>query len=174
MIKKYHFKKQTEEGDIFLQLRYYTPFGNDNCYEGLILRFGANTFGQSIEYFSEKDFNDFSNRYSTINVSEFESIQEHKVFGGSKRQAIFKEYFDQWKDYYLLKKKSVENTRNSKPADDWIYGERIENEYRRNGVYEARQALKNIATQLEDNPSLLDVFREAKHQATNDYVRNRI
>ena len=175
MIKKYHFKVQTTEGSIYLQLRYYTPFGNENCYEGLILRIGANNnTSQSIDHFSEKNFNYFREKYSASSVSEFEAIQEQKIFGGSKRQAIYEEYYDQWKKYYLLKKKSVENVRNTNPPDDWVYGERMENEYVMNGVYEARQVLQNCAAQLEGNPSLRDVFREARHQATNDYVRDII
>ncbi len=177
MTRKYYFKTVIAEGEIYLQLKYYSPYdNNNNCYEGLFLLIDPNNnIRQFTENYNEVDFNRFRETFQYSDKGEFEKTQESKIFKCT-RQSLYDKFYNDWKQYFLLRKKSVDTVRNSNPKNNWEYYTRLESEYLTNGVYVQKDTLIKMddGIRQQNNPSLSDVFKEARHIATLDYSIGKI
>lgn len=177
-MEKYYFKSFEQQGDIFLQLRYYSPYESDKCYEAVIILISpTGQVRQFIDNFNESDLKSFQQNLQQSTEIEFNAIQEQKTLGGTgRRNEVYDTYYNQWKDYFLAKKRSLETVRSSTTTNNWNYYDRLENEWVLNGINEKRENLKKLeeSVKQQNNISLSDIYKEARHNATLDYVASRI
>lgn len=175
---KYYFKSIEQQGDIYFQLRYHTAYQSDKCYEAIIILVSpTGQIKQFVDNYNEDNFKFIQKNFQPSNSTEFNSIQETKILGGAgKRQEVYSIYYNQWKEYFLAKKKSLEAVRSSSTTNNWNYYDRLESEWKKNGIYIKRKFLQKFEYNVrqQNNISLSDIYREARHQATLDYTANRI
>ena len=175
-----YFKSIEPQGNVYMQLRYYSPNGTtDNCYEAIIILISpTGVVKQIVDSYNKTDFDFFQRNYQPSSAEEFIDVQEKHVLGGSMgtRKKLYDTYYEQWKDFYKAKKVSLENVRGSSTTNNWNYYDRLADQWVINGVNEKREGLTKIekAVQQQANISNSDIYREARQNATLDYVAERI
>lgn len=168
-----YLKITVQQGTIYYKVRYYSPTNNDNCYEVLILR--EDTYGnlfQGTINLNKAGFANLCNNKYASTKNEFEAIRT-KVLGSSY-EALYGQFYNQWKEYYSTKKACLTKTKNM-DVHGWDYWDVLEDAYLMSGVYPKRDSLILLEQGLikQNNPSLYDIFQEARSNASFDYVNDK-
>lgn len=177
-MEKEYFKLTEPNGEVYMQLRYYSPMSDDKCYEAVIII--KNKFGdvkEIVESYNKNDFNYFQNHFSTISADEFIVFQETYILGSvGARKNIYDTYYNQWKDYFLAKKQALANIKSTPNPFNYDYYYRLATEWVTTGVNARRDGLRQLEDSVKTHANVTqsDIYREAKHTATMDYVAERL
>ena len=174
-----YFKSVETSGNVYVQLRYFSSSTGKNNYHALIILISSSGHPQEfVEIYSKSDLDFFMKYYLPSNQDEFHEIQDTMILGGKagSRKQIYDLYYNHWKDFHLLKQKAISNVNAAmSQTNTFDFYDRLASEYNALGVNNKRDAVLSVEKSVELQPcfSLMDIYREARHNATLDYTTNR-
>ncbi|MCW3072757.1 MAG: hypothetical protein JWO44_2647 [Bacteroidetes bacterium] len=168
MTTKYFFKFTGPDGNVYIQIRSSSSYNYDTI---IITLDRIGKVNQRNEIISESDFRDFQDNWSFIDENEFYGIQNKYLLQPRSREDYYQEYYKLWRDFYFVKLEGLRAVRKLKVMG-WNFYQKLEERERNDNIYEKRKRLKEIEVGVEslENISIFDIYAEAKHQATMEYI----
>lgn len=166
----YHLKYTSPEGSVFFQFRYSST---NHCFIGLVLREDkSGNVSQSSHNYDEKFVDEALGQLARIEEAEFN--RERNKFLADTYENFHRKFYDMWADYLRAKNLSYQAVHQKKFIIE--RDKEFETQFHLNGVYTKRKSLEQTQNEvyLQNNPSLTDIFDQARNDALLDNAAGRI